>query len=121
MDMELFILSNGLKYVGEFKDGNREGYGTAFDIKGTPFYIGEWKDDKFNGYGFLNLGPEGSKIGEWKDGKLHGHELTFPKLEESYWVNGKMVKNFMDMELSHHQMEVNTLVNIKGIITEREF
>ena len=31
-----FILSNGLKYVGEFKDGNREGY-TMFDIKGITF------------------------------------------------------------------------------------
>ena len=38
---------DGTKYVGEFKDGNRNGRGTFTGVIGDR-YVGEYKDDKPN-------------------------------------------------------------------------
>ena len=46
--------SNGDKYVGEWKDGNRSGQGTYTFANGAN-YVGEFKDGKFHGQGkFIN-------------------------------------------------------------------
>ncbi len=44
-DKELSQFSKGDKYVGEFKDGKRNGQGTATSADGRKL-IGEWKDGK---------------------------------------------------------------------------
>ena len=41
----IFYYSNGEKYEGEFKNGDREGFGVLFDSNGDEAYIGEFKDD----------------------------------------------------------------------------
>ena len=71
-------LSNGTKYVGEFKDGKYNGQGTIIFAKGDK-YVGEWKDDKFYGQGTF-IWADGTKyVGEWKDGNRNGQgTLTFP-------------------------------------------
>ena len=38
-------------YVGEFKEGNRDGVGKWTMFDGTSFYEGEWKLDKWHGKG----------------------------------------------------------------------
>ena len=43
--------SDGGRYVGEWKDGAKNGQGTSF-MDGC-YYVGEWKDGKFNGQGTL--------------------------------------------------------------------
>ena len=69
--------TNGI-YVGEFKDGKRNGKGTATLAAGET-YVGEWKDDKFNGHGTLTLATGETYAGEWKDGKRNGRGAqTFP-------------------------------------------
>jgi hypothetical protein len=35
------------KYVGQWKDGNLNGYGTMYDSNGTILHQGLWKNDKF--------------------------------------------------------------------------
>jgi hypothetical protein len=60
----------GEKYVGEFRDGNRNGYGT--NTLAGEIYVGEWKDDKGNGQGTMTW-PDGEKyVGEFRDGKKDG-------------------------------------------------
>ena len=38
-------------YVGEFKDGKRNGQGTFISADGKNKYVGEWKNDKIYGQG----------------------------------------------------------------------
>jgi len=66
------------KYIGEYKDGKRDGQGTLTFPDGEN-YVGEWKDDKKDGQGIYTF-PDGQKyVGEWKDGLYHGQgTLTFP-------------------------------------------
>ena len=74
---------NGDKYVGEWKDGLRNGQGTIFFNEGNTKYVGEWKDDKFNVQGTITF-VDGSKyVGEYKDNKFNGQgTLTFPDGEK---------------------------------------
>ena len=64
---------DGSKYVGEFKDGKKNGQGTFYYTDGSV-YVGELKDGKRNGQGTLTFSDgstfsDGKKYeGEWKDG-----------------------------------------------------
>lgn len=87
-------LQSGSKYIGQFKEGFREGDGAYHwpnketyegawkknmrDGKGTYVYpsgakyIGEYREDKRNGQG-IYFWPDGDKYeGQWKDGAMHG-------------------------------------------------
>ena len=70
--------ASGNIYVGEFKDDNINGQGTHIFTDGRK-YVGEWKDNKTNGQGSYTF-PDGKIIvGEFKDGNVHGHvNYTFP-------------------------------------------
>jgi len=64
-------LSDGVEYVGEFKDANLNGQGTYTWPNGEK-YVGEIRDGELNGQGTLTL-PDGRKyVGEFKDGKTNG-------------------------------------------------
>lgn len=59
-------------YIGEWRDGRREGQGTRIWSDGSK-YVGGWRDDKMHGQRILTR-PDGEKYdGEWQDGKQHGH------------------------------------------------
>jgi len=65
------FLTSCEKYVGEYKDGKRNGQGTITWSDGKK-YVGEWKNGKYNSQGTLTL-PNGEKyVGEYKDGKKNG-------------------------------------------------
>ena len=54
-----------MEYVGEYKDGKRNGQGTETWNDGEK-YVGKWKDGKRNGQGTF-LFPDGTKyVGGWK-------------------------------------------------------
>ena len=56
---------NGDKYVGEFRDGKRNGHGTFTYAKGGK-YVGEWKDNKENGQvNFKGTYKNVEKNGRW--------------------------------------------------------
>ena len=58
--------SDGAKYEGEWKDGNRHGQGTHTWSDGSS-YEREWKDDKkWNG---IQTNKKGEIIGKWVNGE----------------------------------------------------
>lgn len=69
---------SGRAYVGDFKDGKKEGNGT-FTHNGY-MYIGEWKNDVPHGKGNLTY-PDGViYLGDFKDGIPEGKgEVTLPE------------------------------------------
>ena len=58
----------GDKFVGEYKDGVRNGQGTYTWTNGQK-YVGEWKDEKENGQGTMSLSNGEKYVGEFKDGR----------------------------------------------------
>ncbi|MDC0139867.1 hypothetical protein OAI04_03520, partial [Hyphomicrobiales bacterium] len=62
-------LANGDIYVGEFKDGLRNGQGTLTYVNGD-IYVGEFKDDLFNGQGTFENWYGRKKEGIWKEDKF---------------------------------------------------
>ena len=61
----------GEKYEGEFKDGYRHGQGTYTWSDGDK-YVGEFKDDKPNGQGTYTWSDGRKYEGEFEDGIKHG-------------------------------------------------
>jgi len=67
--------SDGRKYEGEFKDGERNGHGTFTSFEGDK-YVGEFKDEKFWNGTTYEIG--GNIFGKWVNGKL---EVRYPPLK----------------------------------------
>ena len=65
------FLTSCEKYVGEYKDGKRNGQGTITWSDGKN-YVGEFKDGKFNGHGKLTWSDGKKYVGEFKDGEEDG-------------------------------------------------
>ena len=71
----------GDKYVGEFKDGKRNGQGTYFFLAENEFkgdkYVGEFNDDKKNGQGTYTFADGEKYVGEFKDDKYNGRGIYY--------------------------------------------
>jgi hypothetical protein len=65
------IYQNGMKYVGQWKDGQWSGQGTLTPKDGSE-YVGEFKDGKINGQGTFVLSDLAVLEGIFKDGMLSG-------------------------------------------------
>ena len=73
-----YTFASGEKYVGEFKDGEYHGQGTHTFLNGNK-YVGEFKDDKRNGQGTYTFANGNKYVGGFRDGKRNGQgTLTFP-------------------------------------------
>ncbi len=99
-------LSDGRRYVGEWKNGKYHGQGTLSFLNGQKQgqgtytwsigreYIGQWKEGKKHGQGTLAW-PSGQKyVGELKDDKYHGQGThTWPDGEvwSGPWKDGKFL------------------------------
>ena len=60
---------SGSKYVGEFKNGQHHGQGTLTFPSGA-IYVGEFKDGRFHGKGTITLKDGSETIGIFKYGEL---------------------------------------------------
>merc|ERR1711879_719068 len=70
--MGTYTWTNGNEYTGEFKMGNKEGYGSMIWNDGT-IYNGNWKNGKRHGYGTIKYARTGNIYeGEWLNGKKDG-------------------------------------------------
>jgi len=87
----ILTVPNGEKYVGEFKDGKRDGQGTGTIPNGSN-YKGEWKDGEFNGQGTYTFSNGGSFVGLWKDSAPWNISGYNEKGEFVKYVDGKEIK-----------------------------
>jgi len=86
----IYILSDGSKYEGEFKDGILNGQGTITWSDGRK-YEGEFKDGKPNGQGTITWSDGRKYVGEFKDGLRNGQGTYTQPDEVQYvgeWKNG---------------------------------
>tara|TARA_A100001037_G_scaffold32100_1_gene25234 strand:+ start:10576 stop:12867 length:2292 start_codon:yes stop_codon:yes gene_type:complete len=86
-----FTWPSGNKYVGEFRNGIRNGRGIFTWPNGTK-YVGEYKNGKRNGQGTVTW-PSGNKyVGQFRNGKRNGRG-TFTwangRIREGIWKNDK--------------------------------
>ena len=68
--------SDGEKYVGEWKDGKRNGQG-IYDFENGDKYVGAYKDDKQHGQGTFFVADGNISLGEWEYGKPHGRFIEY--------------------------------------------
>lgn len=97
-----YIVSDGIKYVGQFKNGKFNGQGTMTYSNGSK-YVGEFKDDKFNGQGTFTSYDGGKYVGEWKDGKINGQGTETAPNGDKYvgefkdnYINGQGTYTYFD-------------------------
>jgi hypothetical protein len=84
----------GVKYVGGWKDGEEHGQGTWTHPSGEK-YVGEWKDGTSHGQGTTTLADGDKYVGEHKDGKRHGlgtATATDGRVKKGIWENGVLVE-----------------------------
>ena len=84
---------NGDKYIGGYKDGNRDGLGTYTYTSGSK-YVGEHKDGEKHGQGTYTWADGDKYVGEIKFNKFHGQgTYTFANgvKESGYYMNGKYI------------------------------
>ena len=81
----------GDKFVGEYKDGVRNGQGTYTWTNGQK-YVGEWKDEKENGQGTMSLSNGEKFVGEYKDGR----PWNITGYDKNGNIIGKMVNGVLE-------------------------
>ncbi len=81
----------GQKYVGEFRNGNSHGKGTATYASGSK-YVGQWNNGKKHGQGTQTYAPGHKYVGQWNNGKRHGQGTFIFADGRKYvgeWKDGK--------------------------------
>jgi len=58
-------------YIGQFKAGDKEGYGIRRWADGEVRY-GLYMDDEYEGYGYVRFKNNKEVHGRWQDGELTG-------------------------------------------------
>ena len=85
------IVKNLSAYVGEFKNGLPEGYGT-FTYSDGAVYVGNFKEGKEHGIGTFTCWTHGSQYtGQFQNGKKHGSGIyTYPDgvIYDGEWSKG---------------------------------
>ena len=82
-----YTFANGAKYVGEFKNDTAEGQG-AFTYTNGDKYVGEFKNDTMEGQGTETYANGGKYVGEFKNSKRDGQGTL------TYANGGKYVGEF---------------------------
>ena len=80
------------RYIGQFVDGRRNGYGVFYFNSGDK-YEGYWVNDKRNGNGTYYFKQEECKyVGDWKNDLRHGKGFLIDHARSrlQIWENGKL-------------------------------
>jgi|TARA_Y100000294_G_scaffold10708_1_gene9929 hypothetical protein len=87
-----YIYPHGGKYVGEWKDGKKNGQGTMTLPNGNK-YVGEWKNGEQDGQGTFTTSNGTKYVGEWKNG-ITWNGTLYEKDGNIIvkYVNGKEIK-----------------------------
>ena len=80
-------MSNGAKYVGEWKDGKIHGEGTM-EWSDGGWYEGQWKNGKRHGKGTMRFSNDNKYVGQWENDKRHGKGVSTSSFNElQIWEN----------------------------------
>ena len=71
-----YTFASGDKYVGEYRDGERNGQGT-FTFHSGDKYVGEYRDGERNGQGTYTYADGKKDVGSYKNGALHGYAVRY--------------------------------------------
>jgi hypothetical protein len=116
-----YVFNDGSLYVGEFVNGNMEGFGKLTDKFGN-IYTGYFKNNKFNGIGKFERTDGTKYIGEFKDGRRHGlgtqyYSATYK--EKGKWDNDRFIEeaNFEDFVVEEPYSFCQALTSIINAAT----
>jgi hypothetical protein len=84
-----YTYPDGRKYVGEWRNGSRNGHGTMTWPDGAK-YVGDWRDDDLNGQGTYTFRDGRKYVGGFRDSRYNG------KGAFSYPDGAKYVGEFRD-------------------------
>jgi hypothetical protein len=87
-----YTFANGEKYVGEFKNGDKNGQGTYTFAKSGNKYAGGYKYGKRHGQGTFIFANGNKYVGDYKDGKKNGQgTFTFEdgRTTKGTWKNNE--------------------------------
>jgi len=112
------------KYLGEWRDGLREGFGVEIYSNLSNLekrmYVGDWIFDKKNGMGRMTFSSGITYDGEWLNDKMHGKgvmESENGKIYEGAWI--KNLRTGKGMEYSKYDREVYYVEYKEGKKIER--
>lgn len=71
------IRPDGFKYMGHWKGGKADGFGTAYMPEGDKAYEGEWKGNNYHGKGTEYLIDGRKYVGEFKNDKKDGEGVMY--------------------------------------------
>ena len=115
-------LFDGGKYIGELRNGKREGKGKMLYNDGTT-YEGEYKNDLRDGYGIFNINNGNRYVGYFKDNTYDGkgtlYYINGDKYEGYWFKDQKDGKGTMYYKFNNSKYEGDWKNNIregKGIL-----
>ena len=82
--LPLIKIENNMEFLGEWKNGLRDGKGKQIWSDGSVF-TGDWLEDKAHGYGILKSATGDYYEGEWKYDKTNG-KGTFIQYNGSKYI-----------------------------------
>ena len=94
-----FYNENGEKYIGELKNGIKDGKGILFFNKNNKKerkYEGDFKNDKKEGKGIYYWNDGHKYEGDWKNNKRGGKGIMYynnGKIKNGFWKDDKFIKN----------------------------
>ena len=110
------------RYIGEWKDGKREGYGKFFYSNGS-IYEGYWKNNKKEGFGIFTFQDRTKYIGNFKDdimidnlSKEQINNLINPNSNNN---NKNNTNTNTNNEISHTDLKVTTKSNKSNISSNK--
>jgi len=87
-----YIYENGDVYIGQWKNGNRNGEG-KMNYRNGDIYEGQWKNGNIQGKGKMIYENGNVYEGEWKNGNMQGQgKMVYNNRDvyEGEWKNGNM-------------------------------
>jgi len=84
--------SDSEMHMGEWKNNKKDGFGITYNSHNDKKYIGEWKNDEKSGFGIYYFANGEKYIGQWKNDKADGFGIFYYYTNEKYigeWKENK--------------------------------